>query len=246
VEQPSSISPGPVATASKHLLARAAGVVLSPRSTYASIVAQPKVLGALALVVAIGAMGTIAFLSTQVGQQAALDQQVRQTEAFGRPMTDAQYAQMERLLPYFGYIGAAGQAISLVVISLIIAGLMFAIFNAILGGDATFKQVWAVVAHSGFVFSLQQLFVLPLDYVRESLTSPTTLSVFAPFLEEKSFAARLLGALDLFVMWWIVNLAIGLAVLYKRRTGPIATGLFITYVAIALIYAAVRTALSGS
>jgi hypothetical protein len=161
-------------------------------------------------------------------------------------MSDAQYAQMERLLPYFGYIGATTQVVALIVITLVVAGLMFAIFNAILGGDATFKQVFAVVIHSGFIFSVQQFFVLPLDYVRESLTSPTALTVFVPFLEETSFVARFLGALDLFVMWWIVNLAIGLGVLYKRRTGPTAAGLFITYLAIALIIAAVRSALSGA
>ena len=46
-----------------------------------------------------------------MGQQAALDQQIQQREAFGAPpMTEAQTAQMERLLPYFGYIGAAYQS----------------------------------------------------------------------------------------------------------------------------------------
>ena len=88
--------------------------------------------------------------------------------------------------------------------------------------------------------------MLPLDYVRESLTSPTNLGVFVPFLEETSFPARFLGALDLVVMWWMLNLAIGLGVLYKRRTGPIAVGLFVTYLVIALVIAAVRSALSGS
>jgi len=241
-----SIPTTTAAATPKGLLARAVGVVMAPRATYAAIAARPRVLGALALVLCISAAGTIAFLSTEVGRQAAMDQQIRQTEAFGRPMTDAQSAQMERLLPYFGYIGAATQVVALVVITLLVTGLMFAIFNAILGGDATFKQVYAVVIHSGFIFSVQQFFVLPLDYVRESLTSPTALTVFVPFLEETSFVARFLGALDLFVMWWIVNLAIGLGVLYKRRTGPIAAGLFVTYLAIALIIAAVRAALSGA
>jgi hypothetical protein len=96
------------------------------------------------------------------------------------------------------------------------------------------------------VFALQQFFTLPLDYVRESLTSPTSLAVFLPFLDEMSFAARFLGGLDLFLIWWIVNLAIGLGVLYKRRTGPVATGLLATYATIALVVAAVRTALSGA
>jgi hypothetical protein len=44
----------------------------------------------------------------------------------------------------------------------------------------------------------------------------------------------------------MVNLAIGLGVLYKRRTGPIAVGMLAVYLAIALIVAGVKTALSGA
>jgi hypothetical protein len=102
------------------------------------------------------------------------------------------------------------------------------------------------VAHSGVVTALQQMFVLPLDYARQSLSSPTSLAVFAPFLDDTTFIARVLGGVDLFLLWWILNLAIGLAVLYKRRTGPVATGMVVTYLAIVLIVAGVRTALSGA
>jgi hypothetical protein len=228
------------------LLSRAIGIIFSPRATYAAIAARPRVLGALCVILCIMAAGLTTFLSTEVGREALLDQQIRQREAFGRPMTAEQTAQMERILPYIGYFAAAGQVVSVVLIVFVVAGLMFAVFNALLGGDATFKQVLSVTVHSGFVIALQQFFVLPLDYVRESLTSPTSLSVFMPFLEETSFAARFLGALDLSLMWWMVNLAIGLGVLYKRRTGPIATSMFVTYLVIALAVAAIRSALTGS
>jgi hypothetical protein len=129
---------------------------------------------------------------------------------------------------------------------LIVAGIAFAVFNAALGGDATFKQAYAVVAHSGIVIAVQQLFVLPLDYVRETLSSPTNLAVFLPFLDENSFAARLLGSIDLFVIWWVINVSIGFAVLYRKRTGPIAATLLVIYVTIGLVIAAVKTALAGA
>ena len=92
----------------------------------------------------------------------------------------------------------------------------------------------------------QQLFVYPLDYARASLSSPTNLGVFMPFLDENTFFARLIGAIDLFLIWWLVNLAIGLGVLYKRRTGPIATGFLSVYLVIALVIAAIKTALAGA
>ena len=119
-------------------------------------------------------------------------------------------------------------------------------FNALLGGDAKFKQVYAVVAHSGVVITLAQLFGLPLAYARETMSSTTNLAVFLPFLDEASFAARFLGSIDLFQIWWLVSVSIGFGVLYRKRTGPIATTMLIMYVAIALTIAAIKTALAGA
>ena len=58
--------------------------------------------------------------------------------------------------------------------------------------------------------------------------------------------ARLLGSIDLIYVWWMVSLAIGLGVLYRRRTGPIATTLLILYASIGAIIAAIKTATSGA
>ena len=230
----------------KSLPARLLGVFFSPRSAYADVVARPRWLGALAVVVLISATAVYSFMSTEVGQQAALDMQMRQMESFGRTMTDAQYERMEQMAGYSKYFGAAGQLVSLPLMALVIAGIAFAVFNAALGGDATFKQTYAIVAHSGIVIAGQQLFVLPLDYARETLSSPTNLAVFLPFLDESSFLARMLGSIDLFVIWWAINVSIGFAVLYRKRTGPIATTLLVIYVTIGLVIAAVKTALSGA
>jgi hypothetical protein len=153
---------------------------------------------------------------------------------------------IERISGYYVYFAPAIQLVSFAIGGLIVAGLAFAVFNAMLGGDGTFKQVFSIVAHSGAVMVVQGAFTLPLDYMRETLTSPTNLSVFLPFLEEKSFAARMLGSIDLFLIWWMVSLSIGLGVLYKKRTGPIAISVLTFYVAIALIIAAVKSAVSGA
>jgi len=228
------------------LPARLIGILMSPRTAYADVVARPRVLGALAVVILIASTAVYTFMSTEVGKQAGLDMQVRQMESFGRTMTDAQYQRMEQMAGYAPYFGAGGQIVTLPLMALIIAGIAFAVFNAALGGDATFKQVYAVVVHSGVIIAVQQLFTLPLDYVRETLSSPTNLAVFLPFLDENSFPARLLGSIDLFVIWWTINLAIGLGILYRKRTTPIATTLLVIYVTIGLVIAAVKTALAGA
>ena len=94
--------------------------------------------------------------------------------------------------------------------------------------------------------ALRALFATPLNYANESLSSPTNLAAVMPMFEDNTFGARLLGSVDLFLIWWAVNLAIGLGVLYRRRTAPIATTMLIVYGAIALTIAAVRTVLAGA
>jgi hypothetical protein len=87
---------------------------------------------------------------------------------------------------------------------------------------------------------------LPLDYVRETTSSPTNLGVFLPFLDENGFLAQMLGSIDLFLIWWAISLSIGLGVLYKQRTGPIAATILALYAVIAIVIAAAKTALSGA
>ena len=70
---------------------RLLGILMSPRAAYADVVARPRVLGALAVVILISSTAVYTFMSTEVGKQAGLDMQVRQMESFGRTMTDAQY-----------------------------------------------------------------------------------------------------------------------------------------------------------
>ncbi len=229
---------------SKGLLSRIVGVFFAPRATYAEVAARPRWFGALAVSSVVIAGGFYLLLSSEVGQRAALDQQTQIIESFGVKLNDAAYDQMERGIERAKYTTPIGQLIGIPLVSVIFAGILLGVFNAILGGDATFKQVFAIVAHSSLIGALQNTFSRPLDYIRETISSPTSVSVLLPFIDEKSFLGRLTGMLDLFQVWSILSLAIGLGVLYKRRTTPIATTMFLIYFVIVAAIAAIRAALS--
>jgi hypothetical protein len=228
------------------LASRLFGVVTSPRASYADIAARPRWLGALLVVLAGTVLPTAWILSTEVGQQAVLDQQLQTLEAFGQTVSDAQYERMVRMAPYSGYAAAAGQLVGLPVATVAIAGIAFGVLSVGFGGSATFRQVFAVVSFSSVLTALRAMFSTPLNYARESLSSPTSLAAAVPLFEDNTFGARLLGSIDLFHIWWIVNLAIGIGVLYRRRTGLIATTMLVTYGAIALVVATIRSVLAGA
>jgi hypothetical protein len=228
------------------LLSRIVGIVLSPRETFEGVAAHPKVFGVLAFITIMGCLTIGGFLLTDVGQQAWLDQQVSQAQDWGRDVSDEQYAGMERMAPFVGYITMGIMFLFIPIVTLISAGILFAVFNAAMGGRASFKQLFAVVAHAGVISALGWIFVMPLNYLRETMSSPTNLGALAPGLDEGSFIVHLLGTIDLFLIWWVVVLGIGLAVLYRRRTQPIVISLFVVYAVIALIIAGAKAAMGGS
>jgi hypothetical protein len=154
--------------------------------------------------------------------------------------------QMEERSKYTPLYAVGGIVVGSPAIAALAAGLAFMIFNVGMGGDASFKQLFAIVAFSRVISVVQVLFVTPLNYARHSMSSATTLMVFFPMLDASGFFGRVLSWIDLFWIWWIVSLSIGLGVLYGRKTAPIAVTILALYVAFALIVASVLSALSGA
>jgi hypothetical protein len=238
----------PAAPKDMGLVARVIGIITAPRETYAVVAAAPRWLGMAILIILIVGGCQMWFQSTQIGKQATLDESVRRLESFGVTVSDQMYEAIRKPImePPAWRIGVSAAAMVVVppIIWAAMAGLLFLVFGVFTGGRATFKQVYAVVVHSGVISTLGTLFLTPLNYFRESLSSATNLGVFMPFLSESSFLGRLVGMVDLLLVWWVTSLAIGVAVTYKRKTAGVAMVLFGVYAVIAIGYAAFMAARS--
>jgi Yip1 domain len=235
-----------VAPAPKNLLARFIGVIISPKETFQSIVATPRWLGMLALTSLLVAGFSALPMTTDAGKQAAIDQQVEQRRTFGMETSAEAYAQMEKMSGIMPYITFGTVLVFSPVVAVIIAGILFAIFNAALGGEASFKQVFTVLIHAGAVSALSTVFSGIVNYFRGGVGSAANLGALLPMLPEDSFVANLLGAVDVFLVWYVIVLAIGLGVLYKRRTQPIAMSLLAVYAVIAFVIAIVKSRVGGA
>jgi hypothetical protein len=226
--------------ADQGLFARIVGVLLTPRATYAAVAAKPRSLGVLAVVLVIIGLAQGLFLSSEVGQELVLDQQIRAMEAFGMTISDQMYDQMEQGMKRAAITGPITQVIFWPIALAIESGILLVIFSLLMGGTATFKHVYAVVTHSSVIVAIQQVFSMALSYASGRMAG-ANLGVFVPMLDEKNFVTLFLGSIDLFFVWATISLAIGLGVLYRRRTGPIATTMLGLYVVIALVIALFRS-----
>jgi uncharacterized membrane protein len=233
--------------APKNLPARFIGIIVSPKDTFASLVPAPKWFGMMALTAVIVAFFTALPLMSDGGRQAALDQQVQQMQSLGFNVSDQMYDAMEKGKARMPYTAGIGVLVMTPIMAVVIAGILFAIFNAAMGGEASFKQVLSILTHAGAISSLSSVLSGTVNYLRGSaMTSVANLGALLPMLPEKSFIANLLGAVDVFLIWYILVLAIGLAVLYKRRTQPIAISLLSVYAVIALGIALFKSRAGGA
>jgi len=232
------------------LAARMYGVIRHPRVTFTAILQAPSWAPVLVATTTITFLCGMGFLRTEVGRQALVDQWERTAIAFGQPVDDTSYARMEETAANgsFSVLYAAATALAngpaLVVA---ISGLLFFVLNRRSGADLSgprYLHLLTVVSYAGVILALRQVIATPVDYVRESIASPTTLVQFFAMLDESSPLARFLGVIDLFVVWWIVVLAIGVSVLYQRPTRRLALAFTGAYVALALL-AALAMAVSG-
>jgi hypothetical protein len=187
----------------------------------------------------------VAFAETSVGRQALVDQWERTALAFGRDVDDERYAGLVAMSEYGAVYAVVTALAGGPVLSCAVAGTAFAIFRRG-ANDVRFAQVLAVAAHAGVVLALRPVVAAPLNYARETLVSPTTLGQLFPIFDEASPVARFLGAIDLFVVWWVIVLAIGMALLYRRSARATASAFVGVYVGLAALLAISMTIAGGT
>ena len=217
---------------------RVTGVLVHPRATMAEVVRHPAfittwVVVLLAVVVCGGLL-----LSTPVGRQALVDERVRVTEALGRRVDDAEYARLQANPPFSAYLASGGRLLLTPPVTIVVAAGLF-VLARIDGAAMRLVTAIAIAVHATVVLALQQIVVTPLHYVQEALTSPTSVAGLMRVFDEGTWPSRLFGAIDVFGLWWLWLLSIGLAAATGRPARRYAVRLLAVYVGVAAMVAAV-------
>ena len=225
--------------------ARVFGVVRRPRSTFEAVVRAPRSAALLALLFLVPFVASAVLFSTAVGRQALVDQWETTALAFGQEVDDERYAEFRRLseraVPYAAVTALTGGPVAAAALALVVYGW----FTAVRRGSASYRQVLAVVATASVILMVRWLIAAPVSYIRETTASAVTLGqIFA--MDPASPSARFLSLIDVFVVWWLVVLAVGVSVLYGRRIGRTAALFVGVYVAMAVGLAGVMAVLGGT
>ena len=197
------------------------------------------------VLLAITAVCQALLFQTEVGQIALVDQWERTALAFGQSVDDARYAELQALSQSGPLYGVATAVASGPVLTLVLAGVIFLVLQPGGGQSVSFSQVLAVTAHAGVILAIREVLSVPVTVMREATGGATSMGLWFPALDAASFAGRFMGALDVFVMWWVIVLAIGVGVLYGRQARQLAAAFLGVYAGVALLIAVTMTALGG-
>jgi hypothetical protein len=231
--QPPSAHSGGAAPLS--LAQRFIGILTSPKATFESVVSFPRWFGMFLVVGLLFAAAATVFASTDIGHRVAVETAV----AWGAPQDAAEKSASQA--PYVNWIGVV---IFTLIVTVVEAGILLGVF-AITGGSASFKQVLAVVTHSAVVGAVLEPVHVAIAYFLDNEQRMTSLAGIGKAIQEKGFVAYFFAAIDLSFLLGFFVLAIGLGVLYRRRTAPIFVGLTAVYLVIAVVIGLVRTAFAG-
>jgi hypothetical protein len=223
---------------------RIAGVLWHPRSTMAALVAAPSWFPTWVFILALWLVPAGWFLSTATGRLALVDERVRQVEAFGWRVDDARYDALLQRPPWDAYFLSGGRLLLSPPITVLVAAALVALAR-LDGAPLPIAGGLAVSVHASVPLAVQQLIATPVSYLTESLASPTNLAA-ALRLENGTLGSRLFGAIDLFGLWWVWLLAVGLSAATGRQARGYLVRLVFIYAVIAAALAAAMSVAGGS
>lgn len=226
------------------MIRQIAGIIFRPRAVLAELTDRPAWVATwLSILIVWLVLGGL-LLSTDIGQQALVDERVRVIEAFGGVVSDDGYEALVAAPPWWVYLTSGGRLLLTPAVTLVAAAGVWAAARRH-RKETRFTQALAVAVHATVVLLVGQLIATPLHFARETLTSPLNLAAVLPFMEEGTYRARMFGALDVFALWWAGLLALGVATLTGRSVGRYLGGTLIGFATVAAVMAAVMAVMGG-
>lgn len=150
--------------------------------------------------------------------------------------------QLERQVTVARYAAPIGALLFAPIVIVLLAGLLYLIFSVVLGGEGTFRQTFSAYAHASLIGIVGGVIGTVLIFVKGNARSSTALSAFLPFLEESSFLYKVFQGFDLFILWQLAILSIGMGIIQQTGSKKAATAIFSTFLIIVLGIAAIRQA----
>jgi len=228
-------------------LQRCAGVFVSPRETFADIARTPDFIGPLVIAV----LASAAVVETMLAR-IGIERIVRMSIERSSRASSMSPEQIERAVTQGAKVGAVLAPLSgllgPVVALLVIAGVGLLIVNAVFGAQLNFARVFAVTCYANLVGLLGAMMAITVilfgdpEHFNTQDPMPTNPGFFLNPVETSKPVMALAGSLDLFTIWFMALLGIGLSEATGRRVKALT--IFLSYLGLWALWVLVKMGLS--
>jgi hypothetical protein len=239
--------PADADTPAKSFPERLMGIFISPAETLADVARKPDFVAPLIL----GVLGSIAVTETmlwKIGMErivrTSIEQSGRASSMSPEQMDQAvrQGARIGGILAHVGGIVAGP------IVLLILAGLGLLIVNLIFGARTKFKTVFSLICYANLVTLLGALMAVAVilfgdpDRFNAQNPVPSNVGFFLNPREVSKPLYSLASSADIFTIWFLILIAVGLAEGTGRKVKPLS--IFLVYAGFWVIWSLVKAGLA--
>lgn len=127
----------------------------------------------------------------------------------------------------------------------IVAAVLFFVFNVLLGGDSAFRRVFSVYCYSSLVAIPAMVVKFPLIMMKGNLNVQTSLALLLSPNDKDTFLYSVFSSFDIFSFWQVILVSMGLGVMYKYSTKKAFTAVLILWIIYILAKSALSSVLGG-
>ena len=233
------VEPADVDIPAKSFPERLIGIFISPAGTLADVARKPDFIAPLIA----GVLGAIAVTETmlwKIGMERIVRMSIEQSgraSSMSPEQMDQAVRQGARIGGIFAHIGG----IVVVPISLLIlAGLGLLIVNLIFGAKAKFKTVFSLICYANLVSLLGSLMAVAVilfgdpDHFNAQNPVPANVGFFLNPLEVSKSLYALASSADIFTIWLLILIAMGLSEATERKVKPLS--IFLAFAGLWMIW----------
>jgi hypothetical protein len=129
---------------------------------------------------------------------------------------------------------------------IVVAAVLFFAFNVLLGGDSTFRRVLSAYCYSSLVAIPASIVKFPLVMAKGNINVQTSLALILSPDKQGSFIYSVLSSFDIFTIWQVLLLSIGLGVMYKFTTKKALMAVLVLWIIWILLKSGLGSAFGGS
>jgi hypothetical protein len=219
-----------------NLIKRVIGIFTSPGQVFEAVRNKPNWLAPTLLIIAIALASVFVLKPIITKEQMARQQEMMEKRGMSEEQVEMAAEQGQKWMSYTLYPSVI---IWTFVSFLIGAAVWLFVSKTILGGGAKYVQMLAVTAYTTLIDTVGGLIKMPIMLSKETVNVHFSIATFMSEGAKETFLYKLLSKVELFNIWSIAVLCIGIAVINRLKVNKVWPWVAVIYLLWFVITAAV-------